>query len=102
VKSEAFNNPELSALRSAVFENTASREEKNNFMALQEKHIEKILTAGSEYFEIKEVTVDIPPKAKIYKSIICNSCGEKVMETRTVSSNNHLLCLPCSKQSKEV
>jgi formylmethanofuran dehydrogenase subunit E len=100
VKSGAFHNPELSTLRSAVYRNTASREEKNNFIALQEMHIDKILSAGSESFEIKEVVADIPPKAEILKSVVCHNCGENVMETRIKYVGNQKICLPCSKQSE--
>lgn len=48
-----------------------------------------------ELFEVK-VPLDPPPKkARIHQSLICESCNEPVMETRTRRFDGQLLCIPC-------
>ena len=48
--------------------------------------------------ELMNVTVgktDLPEAARIYPSISCEHCGEKVMEPRLRVRNGELLCIPC-------
>ncbi len=53
-------------------------------------------TDDVELFEIKRLTVEMPEPARIYQSLTCASCGEKVMEPRTRDVAGKLLCIPCS------
>jgi len=55
-------------------------------------------TDDTELFEVKKISVEIPGVARIYKSISCASCGEKVMETRTRAVGGKVLCIPCSEK----
>lgn len=48
-----------------------------------------------DLFEIKEPPEPAPTKAGIFSSLICESCGESVMEPRTRRFNDRLLCIPC-------
>jgi len=52
----------------------------------------------AELFEVKRIPVEMPEPARIYKSIACASCGEKVMESRTRIIGDKLLCIPCSEK----
>ena len=52
----------------------------------------------AELFEIKRVMLEMPEPARIYKSLTCASCGEKVMETRTRRIEGNLLCIPCAER----
>jgi len=52
----------------------------------------------SELFKVERVQVEMPEPARIYKSITCAECGEKVMEPRTKNIDGKLFCLPCSKE----
>lgn len=54
-------------------------------------------TDGAELFEVKRLTVEMPEPARIYQSITCASCGEKVMEPRTRDVEGKILCIPCSQ-----
>ena len=54
-------------------------------------------TDAAELFDVKRVLVEIPEPARIYKSITCDSCTEKVMETRVRDINGRLLCIPCAQ-----
>ncbi len=46
-------------------------------------------------FEIKPPTEPAPKKARILNSLICASCGEPVIETRTRRFQDQVLCIPC-------
>jgi formylmethanofuran dehydrogenase subunit E len=52
----------------------------------------------SELFEVKRRAVEMPKPARIYKSMTCGVCGEKVMESRTRAVGDQVLCMPCSKK----
>ncbi len=61
--------------------------------------IDWILAADeNEVVDVKEVTMDPPPKAQIHKSIKCDVCGEAVMETRIRDMNGSKLCIPCAQE----
>lgn len=97
VKYGAFHNPQLSGLRGKVHSGEASGEEKRVFFELQQRHIQNILESGEDCFDISFVDIEMPPKAAIHKSVVCDKCGEAVMETRTVSIQDKTVCIPCSK-----
>lgn len=98
VKPGAFNNPVYSDLRKKNAEGKATPEEKQRLLELQNQHINNILNAGGDSFELKFVEVKMPPMAQIRKSIICDSCGEAVMDTRTVIIEEKVLCIPCAEE----
>jgi formylmethanofuran dehydrogenase subunit E len=54
-------------------------------------------TDDAELFDVKRISVEMPEPARIYKSITCSSCGEKVMETRTRMVSSKMLCIPCAE-----
>jgi formylmethanofuran dehydrogenase subunit E len=63
------------------------------------RKMNSILAADdAELFEIKRIQVELPEPARIYKSITCAGCGEKVMEPRTRMVGDKLLCIPCSQE----
>jgi formylmethanofuran dehydrogenase subunit E len=61
------------------------------------KKIKAIMDAGDdELFKTKTVKVVIPEKARVYPSVICDTCGEKVMEPRARVKDGKVVCIPCS------
>ncbi|MGW8161551.1 MAG: FmdE family protein [Desulfobulbales bacterium] len=56
--------------------------------------------ADGDLFSVKRVVVDQPEPARIYKSVTCERCGEKVMEPRTRMVEDQLLCIPCSETTE--
>ena len=50
-----------------------------------------------ELFSIREETILLPEAARIRQSVLCESCGEMVMETRARRLVGRLLCIPCQK-----
>lgn len=69
--------------------------------AVQDKKARKMKsvleTEDSELFEVKRLVTKMPEPARIYKSISCAACGEKVMEARLKKIDGRLFCIPCSK-----
>jgi formylmethanofuran dehydrogenase subunit E len=64
----------------------------------KEKRIQKMLSISDEQmFDVKDVNIKVPEKARIFNSIICSKCGLSVMETRARLLNDKLYCIPCWK-----
>jgi formylmethanofuran dehydrogenase subunit E len=52
----------------------------------------------ADLFEVKKIKVEMPGPARIYKSLACAKCGEKVMEPRARKVGGQVLCIPCSPE----
>lgn len=98
VKYGAFDRPGLARLHQQAASGQAGAEEKRQLLKLRQEFIASILNAGRDCFDIRMVDMDLPPKARIHKSIRCSSCGETVMETRTRDIDGKLLCIPCAEK----
>jgi formylmethanofuran dehydrogenase subunit E len=60
------------------------------------KKIALILSAsGEELFKVVKGKMDLPEEAKIYPSLRCGACGEKVMEPRARVKDGKIVCIPC-------
>lgn len=58
--------------------------------------IDHILQADEkDLLKIEKVEVEPPPAAKIFPSVMCSVCNEKVMESRIRVRNGKYLCIPC-------
>ena len=55
-------------------------------------------TPGEDLFEVKEVSLVLPPMAQIHASLPCGRCGERVMETRLVQVRGEKICMDCLLQ----
>lgn len=49
----------------------------------------------SELMKIATVGVPLPAEAKIYQSLTCEVCGEKVAEPKARLKNGKTVCIPC-------
>ena len=69
---------------------------------VQERKARKMNTIleaqDSELFKLERVQAEMPEPAKIYKSITCTNCGEKVIEPRIRIIEGKQICIPCSKE----
>ncbi len=48
-----------------------------------------------DIFSIEEVEIDIPEKANIYETLICDECGETTSKHRIKDYDKKNLCIPC-------
>lgn len=51
-----------------------------------------------EVFEIKEAKFNIPQKARLFRSVVCEKCGELVAENRSRIENGKKVCLDCCEE----
>jgi len=60
------------------------------------KKIDIILNSGDEeLFRVIRGKMDLPEEARIYKSLTCAVCGEKMMEPRARVKDGQIVCIPC-------
>lgn len=58
--------------------------------------IRHILEADDgELLNVTDGNEKLPPEAEVYKSIVCESCGEKMMEPRARIKDGRTVCIPC-------
>ena len=73
-----------------------SEEERARFRHLREEHCSRILNAEiEELFSIGQPSKPVPPHAPMKRSLLCESCGEMVMETKARLSDGRILCPQC-------
>ncbi len=95
------SDPEYFSLSRKVQSEEASAEEKERFTHLQQNRIQKVLEADPEsLFKIEEISTDIPAKARVMESKICDFCGEPTKADLLRNSNGKKLCIPCAERHK--
>jgi formylmethanofuran dehydrogenase subunit E len=95
-------DPEWEALRSRMGDPNLTQEERDRFRQLHEARSRHILDIPLEnLFEVKKPQGKIPSYARIMDSIACETCGEKVMETRTRRFSGKTVCIPCFNQMEQ-
>jgi formylmethanofuran dehydrogenase subunit E len=86
----------LSKLNKKLLEKQLTDEEQKIWQETRGAIIQRIMESPLEdLFEVKTPSDPVPPKARILDSLICASCGEQVMETRTRRFHDQVLCIPC-------
>lgn len=64
----------------------------------RDERIEILLSApAADLFYLNPVSIQLPGRAEVHKSVPCVRCREGVMETRTVASDDGLVCIPCAR-----
>ncbi len=62
----------------------------------REETIRRLLAIpAEELFDVREETIELPEKAQVLASVICDLCGEAAMETKINLFNGKQLCVPC-------
>jgi len=73
-----------------------SEKEHQEFAAMREQAIQKILTApDEELLSVTEVDIPAPDKARIYPTRRCQECGEGFMEVLGRMANGKVVCKSC-------
>lgn len=74
----------------------ATQQERSEFRSLHEQRSREILEKDqSELFKIEPTEIDLPPKAAIEWSGICDQCGEPTMASKLRQSGDSRLCRNC-------
>jgi len=91
--------PEQEKLKTTVFSGQATPNQQAAWDLLQSERITRLLAASpEELFKIQEVELKLPEEAKLFSSVICEYCGEKVMEARARLKNGKIACLNCTEE----
>ncbi len=100
LKSTVLGRPsETEALFQKAQKNEASAEEREALDDFRKKRMEELLELDEEtLFKIEDVQIDTPEKARIFKSVSCHYCGEKVMDPRARIRDGKIACIPCSEE----
>ena len=92
-------SPTQETIKTAVFSGQATPEQEETWHKLQSERIARLLAAPpEELFKIQDVELKLPPEAKIFNSVVCEYCGEKVMEARARLRNGKIACLACTEE----
>ena len=92
-------DPEGSSLLEKVQNDEAPPNELERFRQLQQERTKKILDADSDsLFKIEEISSDIPRKARIMNSGICDFCGEPTQIDLLHQIDGRKICIPCAHQ----
>jgi formylmethanofuran dehydrogenase subunit E len=55
----------------------------------------------SEIISLTPVKIRAPEKARIMASVVCDCCGEAVMESRIQKIDGRNICIPCREKMKK-
>jgi formylmethanofuran dehydrogenase subunit E len=88
---------ERHALKELIDSGAASEEEKERWALLRQEAVLKLVSADpSEFFEIREVQAELPPKARVVTTVPCDACGEATVRSRMVERGGKFLCGECA------
>ena len=97
--STARFDPGLDLLRERVRGGTAPPEERDEFDRRLRAVCDAILAApAGDLFVVTPAAAPLPGPARIYRSIVCDGCGEPVSEHRAVERAGLRLCIPCARR----
>lgn len=89
-------DPEWEQLFARVRAGTATDDERERFDARHQQRARSVLeTPIEQIYNVREVDVPMPHRARIHSSVPCESCGEPTMETRVRRFGGRELCQPC-------
>ena len=92
-------DPEVVSLSEKVQKDVASAKEIERYRQLQQGQVQKILDMDAEsLFKIEEITPEIPDKARIMKSGICDFCGESAAIDFLREIAGKRICIPCAEK----
>ncbi len=74
---------------------SATEQELQEHNRLRKERIKSILENGENIFNIKELEISPPEKARIFDDVLCDNCGEPVMAVRIREKDGKKYCIPC-------
>ncbi len=91
-------DPAWNQLRTKVTAGSATPEKEQDFRKRADRIAEKLMNMSEEdLFDVTRIEIaDVPRKARIFRSVTCQKCGELVSEHRVRLENGETVCIPCS------
>jgi len=79
-----------------VRENKATDQDRDEFAQLHQQRTKDILNKSLEsLFKMEITTVELPPKARMEPSAICQLCGETTMPSKMELVDDKMICRDC-------
>jgi formylmethanofuran dehydrogenase subunit E len=99
LKADAFSRSEKhTELIEKIRSEEATEEERREFRSLHEQRSYDILARPvEEIFTVREVEMQLPPKARIVSSSPCSRCGEMTMVTKLLEQGGKKICKDCAQ-----
>lgn len=95
-------HPEMSELMRRSREGTLTGQEQERLAELRSDLQSRLMSLPlAEMFTLEELTFTPPRGARVLQSLVCESCGEETMESRTRRFAGKTLCLPCFEQVEQ-
>jgi formylmethanofuran dehydrogenase subunit E len=93
-------DPTWSRLRIKMTSGSATSDEQQEFRKRAERIAETLMKMPEEdLFNVTHIKMaDVPKKARIFRSVMCQKCGESVSEHRVRLENGEKVCIPCSEK----
>ena len=89
-------DPEYAGLREKINAGSATDAERERFGVLHRERARQLLDVPEEtMFAVQAVDTPLPRRAQLRRSVVCDRCGEPVMETRARLLDGRVLCRPC-------
>ena len=89
-------SPEMTELRPKIMNGSASDEEKKRFRRLSDEAVDAVLAMPFEkLFEKKEARIEVPEKARIFRTVTCSVCNEPVADGFATEKDGKFVCIPC-------
>ncbi|MEW6113807.1 MAG: FmdE family protein [Thermodesulfobacteriota bacterium] len=77
---------------------TATDQEKREFRSLHESKSNELLEMEApELFTMESVDIELPPKARMEPSNICDGCGEPTMASKLQQEGGSRICRSCAQ-----
>lgn len=89
---------ERRGLREKIRSRRASEEDALRWQELKEKATQQIISDPDRFFEVQEVSCEIPPPASIVETRPCEICGEQVMTDRMIERGGRRVCRGCEQK----
>ncbi len=102
--------PEIGCLRDEQLQDLVRRKGGQGLSADEERLLaerrklrrRRIMEApADELFLIRDISGPVPRRARVMESLVCASCGEAVMESRTRRFFGRTLCIPCFDKEEQ-
>ncbi len=78
-----------------------SNEVMKTVKARKAARMKAILAADTdELFNVTHLRLTVPERARIFPSLRCSVCNEKVMEPRAKIIDNRIFCIPCAQENQ--
>ncbi len=79
---------------------SASKEDINSYETMQETRSQALFDGGPDsFFNLEEITITLPQKARMAPSKLCDQCREPVMQTKLQVIDGKQLCRDCRPDS---